>query len=121
MSPPYASRGTESPTLFDQYSSPSPVDLDIEAAMDPKPPKDHHHHEKADGTEENKSQGVTLEDEELTVEEQKERAYYVEKLEPEEHPQHFSSLRKFIIVFIISSGALCSTCASSMVRIVTFY
>lgn len=37
-------------------------------------------------------------------------------LEAGEHPQHLSTLRKWIAVVVISCAALCVTCSSSVVR-----
>ena len=37
-------------------------------------------------------------------------------LDPPESPKHLSSWRKWIIVLVVSTSALCATCTSSMVR-----
>ena len=42
---------------------------------------------------------------------------FLVSLDPPEDPKYFSLLRKWIIVWIVSSSALCSTSASSMVRV----
>lgn len=41
--------------------------------------------------------------------------FAVTTLSPEENPKNLSGLRKWAIVITICSGALCATCASSMV------
>lgn len=102
------------PDQTDLTMSP-PVDLDVEAAMDPKPTG--YHHEKPHCTDHVRgSRTYSMTDEDVTEEQQKELAFYVGKLDPDEDPQNFSMLRKVVLLFVISTGALCSTCASSMVR-----
>ncbi|KAI0939121.1 hypothetical protein AcV5_000624 [Taiwanofungus camphoratus] len=39
---------------------------------------------------------------------------YLVQLEPDDDPKHFSTLRKWVIVLVISSAALCATFASSV-------
>lgn len=36
-------------------------------------------------------------------------------LDSEDDPKHMAKIRKWVIVLVICSGALCATCASSMV------
>ena len=40
------------------------------------------------------------------------------ELEPHEDPKNMSQWRKIIVMSVISSGALCSTCASSMLSLI---
>lgn len=115
---------------FNVSLTPAPVDLDVEEAMEPKPrgfirdsasitmPTPVH---LRDGSFPNeKSSGLVPEESDLTLEEEKDLAYFVGTLDEDEDPKNFSFLRKCIIVFVVSSGALCSTCASSMVRLSRF-
>ena len=41
---------------------------------------------------------------------------YLVNLDAEEDPRNISKYRKWIIIFVLCSGALCSTCSTSMVR-----
>lgn len=41
---------------------------------------------------------------------------FLVSLTPPEDPRHMAVFRKWLIVFVVSCGALCSTCSSSMVR-----
>ncbi|KAI0700693.1 major facilitator superfamily domain-containing protein [Cytidiella melzeri] len=66
------------------------------------------------GTPEGKATPLIPEESDLTLEEEKDLAYFVGTLDEDEDPKNLSFLRKCIIVFVVSSGALCSTCASSM-------
>lgn len=123
-----ANQPLNSPFYANQYNvslTPAPVDLDVEEAMEPKPrgfrressismPTPVHLHDGHSPGE--KSPGLVPEDSELTLQEEKDLAYFVGTLDEDEDPKNFSFLRKCLIVFVVSSGALCSTCASSMVR-----
>ena len=40
---------------------------------------------------------------------------FLVELDPAEDPRNMPNFRKWIIVFVVSCGALCSTCSSSMV------
>lgn len=42
---------------------------------------------------------------------------YLVTLEPEDNPQSMSTLRRWVVVLVISLASLCVTCASSVVRI----
>lgn len=114
---PHSPHMTESPAMRNQFSVSlsSPVDLDIEAALDPKPMEFEHEHKEASRTDVNESKRPSISDDRGTEEQQKELAFYVGQLNPEEHPQNLPLWRKFIILFVMATGALCSTCASSMV------
>jgi hypothetical protein len=121
--------GRESPIHVNQFNvslTPAPVDLDIEEAMEPKPRGFARRassvsmpipvHLRDGGDVDGKGLPLTPEDSELTLEEEKDLAFFVGTLEEDEDPRNFSMLRKCIILFVVASGALCSTCASSMVR-----
>lgn len=50
-----------------------------------------------------------------TTKESKGDPFLVE-LDPEEDPKNLSKYRKWSIIFFVCTGALCSTCSTSMVR-----
>ena len=50
------------------------------------------------------------------VKEEPDKEEFLVALDPQEDPKNISLLHKWIVVLVVSTSALCSTCASSMVR-----
>ena len=40
---------------------------------------------------------------------------FLVRLEAEDDPKHMKNFRKWVIILVVSAGAMCATCASSMV------
>lgn len=72
--------------------------------------KSHHGYTSENAKECPKSEGET------TEEQSEDAQFQVETLDSSEDPRNFSMLKKCVIVFVISAGAMCTTCASSAVR-----
>lgn len=116
--PPHAER-SHSPDSSINYPLGSPVDQDLEAAMDPKPPMaaHTHSHHSHDGEKSMESPDM---DDELTTEQAHEKKFYVGTLGPAEDPQNFAMWRKCLVVFVVGAAALCTTFASSAVRAASY-